>query len=279
MYATTYLPLIGTALLLIALITIEILAQSSGRWLGGIALPYISDTGAIPPGYYVFAIMGTLGAFLLLLQHAILSPRLRNLFDHAKAPNSAKLAWLIGCGLAALGIVAMIMLMVLSTYDYPSAHDYSAYAFFVLSAVSMLCYTISLGRLRSFQPAFATSFVAKLALLVVFSIAFIIYLPVGLAIVCEWKRLPYSSDYCQAHGSMCLKYPLLVNETACLDHPCTVFWDYSGCPSINTMRSSAQLICVICLILYQGTFVTDNLNVARHSDRTNSFDKPIANGA
>uniref|UniRef100_A0A7S4BS03 Uncharacterized protein n=1 Tax=Chrysotila carterae TaxID=13221 RepID=A0A7S4BS03_CHRCT len=51
-----WLPLFGVGLWAVVLLTVEIIAQTDDRYKGGIALPYISDTGAIPPGYYVFSI-------------------------------------------------------------------------------------------------------------------------------------------------------------------------------------------------------------------------------
>jgi len=135
--ALAYFPLFGSSIVIVALVVIEIMAQTTHRWLGGIALPYISDTGAIPPGYHVFAIAGTTGTVLLVVQHAVLSPRVRIIFENAGTPASARVAWLFGCALAALGAIALVLLMVLSTYDFPSAHAYSAYVFFVMSAISM----------------------------------------------------------------------------------------------------------------------------------------------
>ena len=81
-----------------------------------------------------------------------------------------------------------------------------------------------------------------------------------------------SSSYCDEYAAQCADYPLSNSESdpVCLDAPCTQFWDYSGCPSINLMRSITQLICVICLGGYQASFFIDN-NVINIVEKEESF--------
>jgi len=72
-------PLIGATLLALTILSCEILAQTSNRWIGGIPLPYISDTGGAEVGYYIFSIAGTVSTIVTSLQFIFLHPKVSSL--------------------------------------------------------------------------------------------------------------------------------------------------------------------------------------------------------
>ena len=294
-------PTTGLAIICITLIIIEGLAASSSYWSGDIPLPYISDTGRDPPNYYVFAIGGTASASLFAIQHALLSPAYVRA-THAR-PGCWRMSWYLACILSIVAMVALsmlprtgpaglpcrshlaspalmvrysrrnsrwrrsVLLVCFNTNDYPAVHDAGAYTFFVLMAFALPLFTFSLFCLRRVQPEAVNphSLRVKLVLTVCFWVAFIIYLPVGLAVVCTWNRLPLQSCKVthQLGDAYCDSKLLTANESACAAPPCTVLWDYSGCPEINTLRAVFQLASVLLLLLFQGTFFWENQYVAR----------------
>lgn len=130
-------------------------------------------------------------------------------------------------------------------------------------AFALPCFTgAAVGIRRANPEAMSSGSVGtKLGICILFWISFIIYLPVGLAINCAWLRLPYSDcvtthelgvDYCTT------KLMSTLNDTACVAPPCTVLWDYGGCPGTNTLRSSTQLACVLLLLGFCSTFYHEN---------------------
>ena len=130
-------------------------------------------------------------------------------------------------------------------------------------AFALPCFTVAAIRLRRAKPEAmsAISVGVKLAICVLFWVSFIIYLPVGLAINCAWLRLPYD-DCVNTHqlgaAYRTTKLMSAVNNTACIAPPCTVLWDYGGCPGTNTLRSSTQLVCVVLLLGFCSTFCLEN---------------------
>jgi hypothetical protein len=91
-------------------------------------------------------------------------------------------------------------------------------------------------------------------------VAFLLYLPVGLAMVCDFARLEMEScvdldlgeEYCQG------KY--LKNTTATADEPTialTSLWDYSECSGINELRSITQCVCMFMLMGFYGSYALD----------------------
>ncbi|RHY70716.1 hypothetical protein DYB38_012396, partial [Aphanomyces astaci] len=101
-------------------------------------------------------------------------------------------------------------------------------------------YFSDMGRGKRIQVVFASLFL----------IAFILYIPVGLAIVCPFERLTVvkclteglGTDYCAT--------------TIRFDATDTKLYDYSNCGAINQLRSAAQLVCILTLVGYALSFAT-----------------------
>jgi hypothetical protein len=263
--------LVAGLYLALVILSCELIAQLTPRWLGGIPLPYISDTAALGVGYWVFSVGGSLGCVLLSLQHTHISSCFVTKFlpHQHKAFKIYRVAGVV----QTVANACLALLMCFSTYAFPEIHAYAAYAFFSLSFLAQFLYTSAISKLsQNAHPEFLPSLRIKKAFLAVFTVSFVIYLPVGLGVVCTWNRLPMSSSYCEENTAQCADYPLSNSESdpACLAPPCTQFWDYSGCPSINLMRSVTQLLCVICLGGYQASFVVDN-NVINFVEKEESY--------
>eukprot|EP00662_Eupelagonemidae_sp_cell21_P007443 gene7443-20680_t len=80
-----------------------------------------------------------------------------------------------------------------------------------------------------------------------------LYIPVGLAVNCEWRRL--SMDDCVGREGLGEAYCSSLRRDSHPDE--THLWDYSRCRGTNTMRSTAQFGCILLLHIAMGTFYLD----------------------
>ena len=113
----------------------------------------------------------------------------------------------VGAIVWVLSFPSLAMLAVFDTCSSPTIHFYSAYVFFSFAFVGMLCTAVGtiMAASRYAGPEsgpvatfLKSSKVAKAVLLGVFAVCASIYLPVGLAVVCNWEYL--SQDECITKG-------------------------------------------------------------------------------
>ena len=290
----TFVPAIGVSCFLLMLIASESLAARPSYYTGGIALPYISDTWRDAPNYYLGLVGGIICGACLLVQHAYLNVRIA----FACGDKRASILWLTASALGALSCIGLLGLTIFSTTAFPDLHQYSAYLFFVLQAIALPLFTaaaalpgdmLKRASIRGGHAHFGAMtkpadtsayggaagaasagkiycpscfFQLKLGSTILFWLSFIVYLPVGIAIVCTWYRVPLDKckgelglgdAYCDA-----LVLPADYNGTDCADGPCTQLWEYDGCPAINEMRAACQLVCVLALLFFHWSFVGEN---------------------
>jgi len=183
----------------------------------------------------------------------------------APAPASAHVA---RCNVAAavLGVLGSLCagtLAVCDTLNYPVLHNISAYAFFLFTVSAVSLHTFVASRVAR------DTYRCKLVLNVVLAVAFVLYLPVGLAVMCPWKRLPM--DGCVAYYTSDVGMAQQPAEAFCKtvampeDPTKSKFWDYSNCSGINTMRAVTQHISVLCVLGYVFAFHAD----LKHDDEAN----------
>jgi len=169
--------------------------------------------------------------------------------------------WRLGSAFHLASSLSLVTLMVCSTYSYPTIHTTAAILFFLLSLIAMCLATKSIKSLAAANPIYRKSARLKAAILAIFTSAFILYIPIGLSLVtgsCAWYRLPLDSDYCYANPTVCDEYKL--NDTE------TVFWDYGNCPGVNTMRAVSQLVCVVCVGLFIGSYYFENDSLVENGE-------------
>ncbi|KAG8467508.1 hypothetical protein KFE25_000824 [Diacronema lutheri] len=241
-------------------------------YVGGIPWPYLSDTGREGTSYTIFAVGLSVTAVLIaasdvLYWHATYGE------DASEVSVAGALKLALGCPspggccspsatalvatkLFCLSSVALTLLACFSTIVYPDVHQYSAYAFFLLQVVGIALLTSASNRpaaRREMTRSVRRATLARNVLAAIFFVAVVIYLPIGLAVNCEWSRL--SVDDCvrtQRLGEAYCEARRLPGDSSQ-----TTLWDYSGCPRTNTMRSVSQFICVIAILLFHGTFTID----------------------
>eukprot|EP00756_Hemistasia_phaeocysticola_P003722 Hpha_TRINITY_DN12415_c0_g1::TRINITY_DN12415_c0_g1_i1::g.42658::m.42658 len=267
------LPIVSVAMVIITYASLIFVAYSEDTYIGGIPFPYFSDTGRDKPAYYAFAICLTVAAMLYAILHILLCDLYLHIIDAIRFRDSdgAELTRK-GCFsyttiARAAGIFAvfsapfLIMLACFDTAHHASVHLYSAYVFFAFNMFTVGLYTYlfwglpeaaqSLG--STVTSILRTSRTMKTAFCAMFFVAFLLYIPIGLAVTCSAVRLTMTdclgkerlgTSYCQD-----LAKPHEPNVT--------LLWDYTGCKGENTMRSVSQFFSILFLIGFSLSALCD----------------------
>ncbi|KAF0718000.1 Aste57867_1964 [Aphanomyces stellatus] len=260
-------PILAPATVITTLVTCLVIAKVNHRYTGTLVWPYFSDLGRDDPGYYVFVVGLTLTAiFLVAIWYFNFVFHARTLRlpiqDGALSPWLLRRSGLVST-LGILSVVGLPVLAICSTTSYPSVHSNAAYWFFILEALAVLINTSITYRIYKWRdhhptPILECSAIAtsrkhthvQATFCAVFLIAFALYIPIGLAVVCDFAHL--STQECLA---------LDLGEAYCTgtmhgsDPQWTKLWDYSHCRGSNQMRSGAQLGCIVTLVGYSVSFL------------------------
>ena len=251
-------------------------------YIGGIGYPYISDTESSPTTRPIFATGMTLAALALIANYALMKgaidQRIAAMARAAHAPS----AHVARCNLAAailgvLGSLCAALLAVFDTLDYPSVHNLSAYAFFLFTVSAVSLHTFIASRVAR------DTYRCKLALNVILAVAFIIYIPVGLALLSPWQRL--SMDGCTSYYTSNVGMAEKAADAFCksvalpTDPTKVLFWDYSSQAGVNTVRAVSQHVCVLCVLGYVFAFYADLKHDAREDDAAKAATQDEAAGA
>jgi hypothetical protein len=275
------LPLAACAVAVLTYVTCIILTAALGTYTGGLRMPYFSDTGREGAGYWVFAVGLCLAAALNLGTHAavwnwIIKPQLDATLpppslDWTPTKGSTRLrsAAVAGPHLSAASAPFLAILAIFDTSRWPHTHALSAYCFFGLNFVGCWAYVVTFWRILRMEPAvaFAACRRRKLALACVFTVAFFLYLPVGLAVNCAFVRLSVARCVGEGVGTVawCGARRLSNDPADAADYARTVLWDYSGCVGTNEMRSGAQFVCIVALLLFSADFSLDFSRLDGHA--------------
>lgn len=165
--------------------------------------------------------------------------------------NTAAAFW------AAFGLFA-ILTIGFDTMNYSTIHFATAYLTFICGLVAVVTSFLlhkAVVEANAGVEALVRSYAIKKVVLGVFAVAFVIYLPLGLAIVCSFKQLSMAD--CQAEvakgttGLECSEFvdPDKANLTS--------YWDYSDCIGTNTLRAIFQHIAVLSLFVWISTWRMD----------------------
>ncbi|KAF4129323.1 Frag1/DRAM/Sfk1 family [Phytophthora infestans] len=275
---TRVAPIVATTTVITTLITCVSLAKTKEIYLGGLAWPYFSDTGRDAPGYSVFCAGLTIVAIALILTWVANYQFQREIVDKASQDNwklirkYCELVRVLGvCSAFGLPVLAFF-----STTSYPDVHKYAAYWFFVLEAVALVLNTIvslKLSRLTADtsyympeseeQPTKNVSnpwnesnsnakrtFYIQLVFTTLFWIGFLLYIPVGLALIDEFQRLSIKDCLDLNLGEKYCTDTMKLNDTD------TVLWNYDNAHGLNQMRSASQLTCILTLVGYSMSFLS-----------------------
>ena len=256
---------------------------SNGTYIGGLSFPYFSDTGRDMPAYAVFSVGLTATCLLYIPLHLYI---LREVKATEVKATEAGTAGAPSCccgrpcgggsrcstacqatGAAACAIVSAPFLSVLAIADtafHADLHQYAAYLFFLLNVVSVALYrhvfnslalaaASAAGGEAALAARHARSSNVKRVLSYCFYAAFLLYLPIGIAVNCAFVRLPMAAcvNELKLGARFCAERALASNATL------TVLWDYTPCLGTNTMRSVSQFFSIVSLLLFNGSFMLD----------------------
>ncbi|RLN26073.1 hypothetical protein BBO99_00000538 [Phytophthora kernoviae] len=217
-----FAPVVATVVVIVTLVTCVTIAKVNDVYLGGLDWPYFSDTGR---GYSVFCAGLSIVAVSLVLtwltnyqfQRELIEKESHENTDNMSTSTIRKYSEAVRV-LGVLSTVGLPVLAFFSTTSYPDVHQYAAYWFFVLEAFALLLNTIASFKLTrlteaSDNPYFSTeseaqpqatnlfnpwkvakastkgTFYIQLVFTTLFLIAFLLYIPIGLAIVADFQRL------------------------------------------------------------------------------------------
>lgn len=278
-------PVVATVVVIATLAACVTIAKVNDEYLGGLVWPYFSDTGRDSPGYSVFCAGLTIVAVALVLtwltnyqfQRELIEKETNNNADNMYASTIRKYIEAV----RALGVLSAIGLPILaffSTTSYPDLHKYAAYWFFVLEALALLLNTFAsfkLARLAgaSENPYYSSeseappstnrfnpwnvaksstkrTFYLQLVFTVLFLIAFLLYIPIGLALISDFQRLTVADCLQLGLGEKYCTVTMRLNDTE------TELWNYDNEHAINQLRSASQLACILTLVGYSMTFLS-----------------------
>ncbi|CEG39341.1 Uncharacterized conserved protein [Plasmopara halstedii] len=255
--ATRIAPMVATSVVIITLLTCVSLAKAKDIYLGGLAWPYFSDTGRDAPAYTVFCAGLSIVAVALIVTWTVNYKFQAELIEMKCQGNAEKVCGkytrkccLVVLVLGVLSTFGLPVLAFFSTTSYPDVHKYAAYWFFVLEAIALVVNTYvsyKLARLTDRGKSYSTlesddqppsakfsnlfewstsgtkrTFCIQLFFTTIFLIGFLLYIPVGLALIDDFQRLSIAD---------CLNLDLgdrYCNDTMKLNDEETVLWNYGA---------------------------------------------------
>ncbi|KAG7400636.1 hypothetical protein PHYBOEH_004903 [Phytophthora boehmeriae] len=277
-------PVVATVAVITTLGTCVTIAKANDVYLGGLDWPYFSDTGRDSPGYSVFCAGLSIVAVSLVLTWLANYQFQRELIETESHENADSLCVAtirrystIVRLLGVLSAVGLPVLAFFSTTSYPDVHKYAAYWFFVLEAFALLLNTIvsfKLTRLAEAtdNPYISTesdnqastmftpwkmaksstkrTFYIQLVFTTLFLIAFLLYIPIGLAIAADFQRLTVDECLALNLGEDYCTIAMRLNDME------TELWNYSNDIAVNQLRSASQLSCILTLVGYSLSFLS-----------------------
>ncbi|KAL7681251.1 hypothetical protein Plhal304r1_c058g0144991 [Plasmopara halstedii] len=282
---TRVAPIVATTVAIATLLTCVLLAKSKNIYLGGLAWPYFSDVGRDSPGYIVFCV-GLSIVTVALIVTWIVNHKFQVEFIEMESQGNVEKVYgrftrkhcqavrLFGV-LSAFGLPVLAFF---STTSYPKIHKYAAYWFFALEAIALVVNTYvsyKLAHMTNRGKSYSTSesdeqslstnlfnsfewstlgtkrtFCIQIFCTVIFLIGFLLYIPVGLALIDKFQRLSIDD---------CLNLDLgdrYCTDTMKLNDEETVLWNYDNAHGLNQMRSASQLVCILTLVGYSMSFLS-----------------------
>uniref|UniRef100_A0A7S0Z6W1 CWH43-like N-terminal domain-containing protein n=1 Tax=Hemiselmis tepida TaxID=464990 RepID=A0A7S0Z6W1_9CRYP len=228
-------PVLGGGIGLLSLFLCIIISKATDVDTGGLDLPYISDTGREGAAYFIFAILNTIASVFNMMAYFLNHHRLNVLRLKVKAGTGFNVARWVMLVFGVLSCFGFSVLSVVSTLMSAPTHNYSAYVA-VIGLTFYVCINTSLvARARAVADEASREQLVPRKLWLVKSVVtcmaalmFVIYIPVGLSILCEWDQ-----------------------------DPVTKLYDYRNCLETHKLRSATQHLFVWCCLFYVITLYHD----------------------
>lgn len=264
----TACPLGASLSALITLVTCVIIVKVKHIWVSGLTWPFLSDMGRDYPAYYVFATGLTLTAVLLVFTYTF------NWRYHMSAlPQDAKVYRIVAYLTLVAGILANPGLPVLAFFDtskHSALHAAGAEWFFYIETIAVLLNTIISYKLYKLLTGLQTdlengcstvatklrrrkrTLTIQVTFFALFFVAFLIYMPIGTAVAPQAQRLSIDDCIDKGLGETYCEVTMRLNSTS------TTLYDDEKTYGTSQMRAAAQLCCILTLVGYSTSFVTND---------------------
>lgn len=264
----TVCPLGASLSALITLVTCVIIVKVKHIWVSGLTWPFLSDMGRDYPAYYVFATGLTLTAVLLVFTYTF------NWRYHMSAlPQDAKVYRIVAYITLVAGILANPGLPVLAFFDtskHSALHAAGAEWFFYIETIAVLLNTIISYKLYKLLTGLQTdlengcstvatklrrrkrTLTIQVTFFALFFVAFLIYMPIGTAVAPQAQRLSIDDCIDKGLGETYCEVTMRLNSTS------TTLYDDEKTYGTSQMRAAAQLCCILTLVGYSTSFVTND---------------------
>ncbi|KAE8999402.1 hypothetical protein PR003_g18926 [Phytophthora rubi] len=267
-FMRTACPLGASLSVLVTLVSCVVIVKVNHIWVSGLSWPFLSDMGRDYPAYYVFGTGLTLVATLLVFTWTF------NWRYHVSAlPEDATVIRAISFVSFVAGVLANFGLPVLAFFDtskHSKLHAAGAEWFFYIETIAVLLNTIVSYKLYKMLTGLQTdlenacstagaklqrrkkTLTIQIIFFAMFFVAFLIYMPIGTSVAPPSQRL--SIDDC---------IDLDLGETYCevtmrLNSTHTTLYDDEKTFGTSQMRAAAQLACILTLVGYSTSFITND---------------------
>ncbi|KAG6580078.1 uncharacterized protein IUM83_16017 [Phytophthora cinnamomi] len=264
----TACPLGASLSVLVTLVSCVIIVKANDIWVSGLSWPFLSDMGRDYPAYYVFCTGLTLVATLLVFTWTF------NWRYHVSAlPEDATVFRAISFVSFVAGVLANPGLPVLAFFDtskHPKLHAGGASWFFYIETIAVLLNTIVSYKLYKMLTGLQTdlenacstagaklqrrkkTLTIQLFFFALFFVAFLIYMPIGTSVAPPSQRLSIDDCLDMDLGETYCEVTMRLNSTH------TTLYDDEKTFGTSQMRAAAQLACILTLVGYSTSFVTND---------------------
>ncbi|KAL4130422.1 hypothetical protein PRIC2_006419 [Phytophthora ramorum] len=267
-FLRTACPLGASLSVLVTLVSCVIIVKVNHIWVSGLTWPFLSDMGRDYPAYYVFGTGLTLVAVLLVFTYTF------NWRYHMSAlPQGATLDRVISTTSFIAGVLANPGLPVLAFFDtskHSELHAAGAEWFFYLEAIAVFLNTIVSYKLykcltglqMDLENACSTvgtklqrrkkTLMIQVIFFSLFFVAFLIYMPIGTSLAPQAQRLSIDDCLDKDLGETYCEVTMRLNSTS------TMLYDDEKTFGTSQMRAAAQLCCILTLVGYSTSFITND---------------------
>ncbi|KAI9913150.1 hypothetical protein PsorP6_005894 [Peronosclerospora sorghi] len=274
----TACPLGAIISILVTMVLCVIMVKVDHIWVSGLSWPFLSDMGRDPPPYYVFTTGLTLVAIMLVFTWTF-----NWRYQVSALPEDATVFRLISLISFIAGVSANAGLPVLAFFDtskHAEVHLAGAEWFFYIETIAVFLNTIVSYKLYKMLTGLQTdlqntcsttgaklqkrkkTLIIQVIFFSLFFMAFLIYMPIGLAVTPELQRLSVSDCIDKGLGENYCEVTMRLNSTS------TTLYDAEKNFGLNQMRALAQLACILTLVGYSASFITNDYDEAEGNNFT-----------
>ncbi|KAG7388850.1 hypothetical protein PHYPSEUDO_011684 [Phytophthora pseudosyringae] len=277
-FLRTACPLGASFSVLVTLVTCVIIVKANHIWVSGLSWPFLSDMGRDYPAYYVLGTGLTLVAVLLVLTWAF-----NWRYQMSALPEGATVFRALSFITFVAGVLANPGLPILAFFDtskHSELHAAGAEWFFYLEAIAVFLNTIVSYKLykmltglqMDLENACSTmgaklqrrkkTLTIQIIFFSLFFVAFLIYMPIGTSLAPQAQRLSIDDCIDKGLGETYCEVTMRLNSTS------TTLYDDEKTFGTSQMRAAAQLACILTLVGYSTSFITNDYDDSEGQDFT-----------